>query len=67
MAKVKTIWEDDKLSKEGSCAVCKKCRIHNKSGRCMFGGPFLGYAKVDHARRRRTEEETEGSRSQAAG
>lgn len=48
-------WEDDNLSYEGSCAVCKSCRIHKLSGTCMYGskkfgiicGPYAGYVKVE--------------------
>lgn len=29
-----------------TCKVCEKCFVHLRSGRCVFGGPFIGYVGV---------------------
>lgn len=31
---------------DGKCAICKTCRIYKRTGRCVYGGPFIGYGKV---------------------
>lgn len=48
MGKVKVTdpFEDNVNWEDGKCAVCKGCRIFKRTGQCLYGGPFRGYAKV---------------------
>jgi hypothetical protein len=50
-------WEDPKRSKPGKCAVCKKCVLTLDGRHCMYGGPFIGYEKVEDEQ----EETTRGN------
>jgi hypothetical protein len=53
-------WEDPARSRDGTCTVCNECRIHLKHGICMYGGPFIGYVKVDKDERRVRDNGSDG-------
>lgn len=39
-------WEDKTNWEPASCNVCVSCLRHKLNGRCIYGGPYKGYAKV---------------------